>query len=172
MLSSKKAKAREIFFQGVIPGQQLFKKCWGKSIVGLPNLLGIYMSPFITNHIIPHCFVSAGCSILVVFYAANLCAQLWSNLFPAQCRHDLDRPTVPWRRPPRNLPRIVEFPTVPRKKPHHQIYGKTANSVFFISVTVFPLPRRTEKKIPKPRNKAGETVAIETVAPGVQNQAM
>jgi len=64
------------------------------------------------------------------------------------------------------------FPRFPEKKTHHQIYGKTANSVFFISVTVFPLPRRTEKKIQKPRDKTGETVAIETVAPGVQNQAM
>ena len=81
--------------------------------------------------------------------------------------------TRPYRTPaPKELATNRGISHGSQQKPHHQIYGKTANSVFFISVTVFPLPRRTEKKIQKPRDKTGETVAIETVAPGVQNQAI
>ena len=136
----------------------------------------VYVNPkvrFITNHIIPHCFVSADCSITCGFLRSQFVrSAVISSSFPARCRHDLDRPTVPWRRPPRNLPRIVEFLTVPSKNHTTKFMEKTANSVFFISVTVFPLPRRTEKKIQKPRDKTGETVAIETVAPGVQNQTI
>ena len=81
------------------------------------------------------------------FFTQPICALSCDLLlFPARCRHDLDRPTVPWRRPPRNLPRIVEFPTIPSKN-HTTKFMEKRPALCFSSVSLFfPFPGAQKKR--------------------------
>jgi len=81
------------------------------------------------------------------FFTQPICALSCDLLlFPARCRHDLDRPTVPWRRPPRNLPRIVEFLTVPSKN-HTTKFMEKRPTLCFSSVSLFfPFPGAQKKR--------------------------
>ena len=105
------------------------------------------MSPFITNHIIPHCFVSAGCSILVVFYAANLCAQLWSPPLPCSV------PAWPWptnsalAQAPKELATNRGISHCSQKKNHTTKFMEKRPTLCFSSVSLFfPFPGAQKKR--------------------------